>query len=264
MPELPEVETICRQLNKVLAGQRIKGLQGSTLKVVGKRILGVKWKAKMIIIELSKGVSLLIHLKMTGQLLYEENEKRKTKNEKRKYTRAIFELDKGKLYFNDLRRFGWIKLVTNKELKEQLAKLPPDVVDKEFSEKYLQRILVSSRRAIKLVLLDQSKMGGVGNIYTNEALYCAGIDPRRPANSCGLQVRNPQGCIKKVINRGIKYGGSTASDENFVNALGKPGKYQEHFLVYEKAGEKCRQCKQKIIKVKLGGRGTYYCPGCQK
>ena len=256
MPELPEVETICRQLNKVLAGQRIKSLRGVSLQVEGKKILGVKRKAKMIIIELSKGESLLIHLKMTGQLIYNGKEN--------KYTRAIFELDKGKLYFNDLRRFGWIKLVTNKELKQQLVKLPPDVVDKEFSEKYLEKVLKSSRRAIKLVLMDQSKMGGVGNIYANEILFCAGIDPRTPANTVGLQVRNLQGCIKKVINQGIKYGGSTASDENFVNARGEPGRFQNYLKVYEQEGKKCPRCKQKIIKVKLGGRGTYYCPGCQK
>ncbi len=257
MPELPEVETICRQLDKVLVGQRIKGLQGVSLQVEGKKILGVKRKAKMIIIELSKGESLLIHLKMTGQLIYNGKEN--------KYTRAIFTLDKGRLYFNDLRKFGWIKLMTNKELKEQLVKLPPDVVDKEFSEKYLEKILASSGRAIKLVLLDQSKMGGVGNIYANEVLFCAGIDPRRPAAFLkSVEVNQLYKAIRRIINQGIKYGGSTASDENFVNARGEPGKFQEHFLVYEKAGEKCRQCKQKIIKVKLGGRGTYFCPGCQK
>lgn len=256
MPELPEVETICRQLNKVLVGQRIKSLQGSTLKVVGKRMLRVKRKAKMVIIELSGGVSLLIHLKMTGQLIYN--------GQKNKDTRAIFTLDKGQLLFNDLRRFGWIKIMPKSKIQNLISNLPPDVVDKEFTLHFLKNILKNSGQALKIVLMDQSKMGGVGNIYANEALYCAGIDPRRPANSCGLQVPNLQGCIKKVINQGIKYGGSTASDENFVNALGEPGKYQQHFLVYEQEGKKCPRCKGKIIKVKLSGRGTYYCPGCQK
>jgi len=264
MPELPEVETICRQLKKVLAGQKIKGLQGCSLQVGGKRILGVRRKAKMIIIELSGGKSLLIHLKMTGQLVYDENVKLKTKNEKQKYTRAIFELERGRLLFNDLRKFGWIKIMQNEKLKAQNEKLPPDVVDKEFTLEYLEKILKSSGQAVKIVLMDQAKMGGIGNIYANEILFCAGIDPRRPANTCGLQVRNLQGCIKKVINRGIKYGGSTASDENYVNARGEPGKFQEHFLVYEQEGKKCSRCKGKIIKVKLGGRGTYYCPKCQQ
>ena len=262
MPELPEVETIRRQLDKVLVGQRIKGLSafakgyGETMQgIIGKKIVAVKRKAKMIIIELSKGESLLIHLKMTGQLIYNGKEN--------KYTRAIFELDKGKLYFNDLRKFGWIKLVTNKELKQQLVKLPPDVVDKKFTKKYLEKVLKSSGRAIKLVLLDQTKMGGIGNIYANEILFCGGTDPRIPANRV-KNINELHQCIQKIINQGIKYGGSTASDEHFVNARGEPGMYQQHFLVYEQEGKKCSRCKGEIIKIKLGGRGTYYCPACQK
>jgi len=253
---LPEVETICRQLKKVLAGQKIKSLQGCSLQVEGKKILGVRRKAKMIIIELSGGKSLLIHLKMTGQLLIN--------GLVGKHTRVIIQLNKDRLIFNDLRKFGWIKIMQNEKLKAQNEKLPPDVVDKEFTLEYLEKILKSSGQAVKIVLMDQAKMGGIGNIYANEILFCAGIDPRRPANTCGLQVRNLQGCIKKVINRGIKYGGSTASDENYVNARGEPGKFQEHFLVYEQEGKKCSRCKGKLIKVKLGGRGTYYCPKCQQ
>lgn len=258
MPELPEVETIRRQLNNVLTGQRIKALQGLSLKVEGRKILSVKRKAKMIIIELSGGKSLLIHLKMTGQLVYSDQSLEFSKN---KYTRAIFELNKGKLFFNDLRKFGWIKLVTNKELKERLANLPPDVVDKEFSEKYLEKALKSSKRAIKLVLLDQSKLGGLGNIYVNEALFCSGIDPRTPANQV-KQIKALHKCIRQVINQGIKFGGTTSADENFKNALGKPGKFQKYLKVYENK-DNCLKCKTKIIKLKLGGRGTYYCPQCQ-
>lgn len=263
MPELPEVETIRRQLDKVLVGQKIKeiivlqkkSLQGETLKVEGKKIVGVKRKAKMIWIDLEGDLNLLIHLKMTGQLLINGKEG--------KHTRVIIQLNKDRLIFNDLRIFGWIKVVRNKELKNILSKLPLDVVDKEFDEKYLKKVLSSSRRAIKLVLLDHQKMGGVGNIYANDALFCAGINPRKPANKViGQQERFLHKCLRQVIKRGIKYGGSTASDENYINALGKPGKYQEHFLVYENKG-KCRRCQTPITKIKLGGRGTYFCPKCQ-
>ena len=254
MPELPEVETICRQLNSVLAGQRIKSLQGCSLQVVGKKILGVRRKAKMIIIELSGGVSLLIHLKMTGQLIYN--------GKQNKYTRAILELDKGRLYFNDLRRFGWIKIVDRSEILDLRLKLPPDVIDKEFTAEYLEKVLKSSGRAIKLILMDQQKMGGIGNIYANEILFCAGIDPRRPANTYGMQVRNLHQCIKRVIGLGIKYGGTTASDESFKNILGKAGKFQNYLKVYENKG-KCEKCQTKIQIIKLGGRGTYFCPNCQ-
>lgn len=254
MPELPEVETICRQLNKVLAGQRIKGLQGRILQVEGKKILGVKRKAKMIIIELNGGVSLLVHLKMTGQLIYN--------GEKNKHTRAIFTLNKGKLFFNDLRKFGWIKLVQNAKLKSQMSKLPPDVVDKEFTLNYCKKILRSSGRAVKLVILDQQKIGGIGNIYANECLYGAGIDPRTPAKEV-KKIKELHWWIKRVIKQGIKYGGTTASDKKFVNALGQAGKFQNQLKVYENKG-KCHKCKTEIQKIKLGGRGTYYCPGCQK
>lgn len=257
MPELPEVETIQRQLDKVLPGQRIKGLQGSTLKVVGRKIVAVKRRAKMIWIDLQGDLNLLIHLKMTGQLIYN--------GQPGKHTRAVFELTKGRLIFNDLRKFGWIKVVNNRELKQHFKKLPPDVVDKEFTLNYLRRILTSSGRAVKLVLLDQQKLGGVGNIYANDALFCAAVDPRRSAKTVvGLQVRNLHKCLRQVINKGIKYGGSTASDENYVNALGQKGRYQTKFLAYEQQGKMCRRCGHKIQKIKLGGRGTYYCANCQK
>ncbi|MDZ4228902.1 MAG: DNA-formamidopyrimidine glycosylase family protein, partial [Patescibacteria group bacterium] len=180
MPELPEVETIRRQLDKVLVGQKIKeieklhpkSLQGNSLKVLGKKIVAVKRKAKMIWIDLEGDLNLLIHLKMTGQLIYN--------GRPGKHTRVVFGLSRGRLIFNDMRLFGWIRVISNQQLKSQFAKLPPDVVDTGFTQKYLETILKSSRRAVKLVLLDQQKMGGVGNIYANEALFYAGIDPRRP------------------------------------------------------------------------------------
>lgn len=248
MPELPEVETIRRQLDKVLTGQRI----------IGKKIIGVKRKAKMIVIELSdqslEPSYLLIHLKMTGQLIYN--------GQPGKYTRKVYKLTKGTLIFNDLRKFGWIKVVTNRQLKEYFAKLPSDVVDKEFTPKYLSQVLKSSGRAIKLVLLDQQKMGGIGNIYANEALFCAGIRPSAPANKVKDSTKLHH-CIVQVIKAGIRAGGTTVSDESFVNLFGRPGRFQKQLRVYENK-DKCLHCGTQIQKIKLGGRGTYFCPGCQK
>jgi len=263
MPELPEVETIRRQLNRVLVGQKIKkieslhpkSLQGSSLKVAGKKIVAVKRKAKMIWIDLEGDLNLLVHLKMTGQLLLNA--------QPGKHTRVVIELTKDQLIFNDLRIFGWIKAVNNQELKQYFKKLPPDVVDKEFTLNYLRKILTSSGRAVKLVLLDQQKIGGVGNIYANDALYCAKVNPTLAARKVS-RIKELYQCVKQVINQGIKYGGSTASDENYVNALGQKGKYQTKFLVYEQQGKKCQRCGGIIKKIKLGGRGTYFCPSCQK
>jgi len=284
MPELPEVETIRGQLEKVVKGQRIervevrrkKSFRGKTSEVRGKKIKRVGRRAKILVVELEEGMSLLIHLKMTGQLVY-ESEKGRTvgghpsqdwvKKLPSKHTRVVMELEKGKLFFNDMRVFGWIKVVDKAGLEREFKDLGPDVNGGEFTVKHLKKILESSGRAVKLILLDQKKLAGVGNIYANDGLYCAGIDPRRSGKEIvkdGGAVRRLFRCLKKVIDKGIKYGGATASDDKFVNAAGLGGKYQKHFLVYEKEGEKCRRCGEKIKKVKLGGRGTYFCLGCQK
>ena len=271
MPELPEVETIARQLNEVLVGQRIvkievlskKSFVGKKNEIKSKKILGVKRRAKMAIIELASSDQrlassyLLIHLKMTGQLVYQATNS--------KHTRMIFHLSKGRLFFNDQRLFGWIKVVDEEGLKREFKNYGPDIIDKAVTNEYFYNALRRSRRAVKLVIIDQTKVAGVGNIYANEGLWRAGINPRRSGN----QVSRTESdklleCLRQVINKGIKYGGATASDNSYVNASGLGGKYQEHFLVYEQAGEKCHKCKSVIKKVRLGGRGTYFCERCQK
>ena len=281
MPELPEVETITKQLNEVLVGQRIikvevlsrRSFGGKEGDVEGKKILGVNRKAKIAIINLG-GLYLLIHLKMTGQLIYRQGKKNVAGGHPTadwvnelpsKHTRIVFNLSKGKLFFNDQRLFGWVKVVDEEGLKREFKNYGPDVIDKSVSQEYLYNILQKTRRAIKVVVTDQAKIAGVGNIYANDGLWCAGISPSRPSN----QVSKPEAdklldCLRKVVNAGIKYGGATARDENYVSASGLGGKYQNHFLVYEQVGRECGRCKGKIKKITLGGRGTYYCPGCQR
>jgi formamidopyrimidine-DNA glycosylase len=262
MPELPEVETIRKQLDKTLKGQKIlkiekhhpKSLQGDSFRAIGKTIVEIKRKAKTIWIDLTGDCNLLIHLKMTGQLLINA--------EPGKYTRVIIHLSKDRLIFNDLRIFGWIKIVDNKTLKAHLDKLPPDVIDKAFTVNYLEKVLAGSRRPVKLVITDQAKIGGVGNIYANDGLFCAKINPRTPANKI-TRIKELHDCLLRVIKRGIKFGGSTAKDENYVDAFGKRGQYQTKFLIYEQQGKKCQRCGTAIQKIKLGGRGTYFCPHCQ-
>lgn len=298
MPELPEVETIVRQLDGVLGGKKIakievlqkKSFLGETQDLVGVTVDGVDRKAKMILIKCHSATGsrmLVVHLKMTGQLIYIERDQ-KTKNSKNQklkeakrivgghptadwvndlpssHTRVIIDFENGaKLFFNDLRVFGWMKLMTNSEWQMAKDKLPPDVVDKGFSLEYFKSALAKCGRSIKLVLLDQSKMGGVGNIYANDALYKAMIDPRRNAKELSTsQVEDLYEAVGNVINLGIKYGG--ASVDKYVDAAGVGGKYQEHFLVYRRNGEKCKRDGATIRKIKIGGRGTYYCPACQK
>ena len=267
MPELPEVETIRKQLDSVLAGQKIKAIEklhpkslasfakvsAVEARIIGKKIVAVKRRAKMIWIDLGGDLNLLVHLKMTGQLLLNAKPG--------KHTRVIIHLTKDKLIFNDLRIFGWIKTVTNEQLKKHFAKLPPDVVDKGFTVKYLEKILKNSGRAVKLVLLDQAKMGGIGNIYANEALFGAGIRPTVPARQI-KDFTKLHHCVVRVIKAGIRAGGTTASDDSFVNLFGRPGRYQKQLQVYENK-DKCFRCGTKITKIKLGGRGTYFCSQCQ-
>jgi len=275
MPELPEVETITRQLNQVLKRKVIKEIEilreksfkGDKKKILGKKIKKVRRRAKMIIIEFDKSKdSLVIHLKMTGQLLYEKNFQFSKSSFQNKHARVILKfLDESKLFFSDLRVFGWIKVIGKGELEKKMGKFGIDVTDKEFTIGYLKKVLEGSRRAIKLVLLDQKKMAGIGNIYACEILFCAGMNPKLEAqNLKQIQINKLYKCIKQIINKAIKYGGTTAGDEMYVNARGEAGKYQKHRLVYDRAEQSCLKCKTKIKKVKLGGRGTYFCPECQK
>lgn len=270
MPELPEVETITRQLEKVLVGQKIvkaevlarKSFIGQVGDVEGKKIVGVRRKAKMVIIELASSY-LLVHLKMTGQLIYQAtSDKRQVTS---RHTRVILHLTRGKLFFNDQRLFGWMKVVDKKELEKEFKNYGPDIIDKAVTEDYFYGLLQRSRRAVKLVIIDQAKVAGVGNIYANEGLWWAKISPMRKAQSLTRQESHRLlAGLRKVVEGGIKYGGATASDESYVNASGLEGKYQKHFLVYEQAGKQCQKCKSVIAKTRLGGRGTYYCLVCQR
>ena len=282
MPELPEVETIVRELDQVLSGKKItavsvlraKSFIGDEKELVGKTIESVERRSKMTVVGFSHyPKKLVIHLKMTGQLIYLSGTHRVVGGHPTpdwvnelpsKSTRIVMELDNGaKLFFNDLRVFGWLKLMRKEAWEKLTAKLPPDVTHGEFNLEYFAKVLVKSGRPIKLVLMDQAKFGGVGNIYANDALYLARINPKRKAKELtGKEGEGLYEAVKKVISLGIKYGG--ASVDKYVDAAGWGGKYQEHFLVYGRNGQKCKRDGKVIKKIKLGGRGTYFCPGCQQ
>ncbi len=333
MPELPEVETVKRQLEKVLVGQKIekvrvllkKSLQGPTLKVEGRKIKEVGRRAKILVIALhsqgkscnenqslngirhseidstlvtlgNENINILIHLKMTGQLVYVPGGIRPLNLARdleskgyspptainsriagghptsdwvdklpSKHTRVIFELSDGVLYFNDMRTFGWVKVVDDVGKKLEFDKYGPDANSRGFNLKYFKKILGSSNRSVKLIILDQKKVAGLGNIYANDGLNCSGVDPRR----LGVELVKDEEkverlfkCLKKVIKKGIKMGG--ASERDFVHADGLGGSYQKHYLVYGREGEKCKQCQGIIEKIKIGGRGSYFCSQCQE
>jgi len=270
MPELPEVETIKRQLDQNLVGQTIKRIEilnlknfiGSPEKIIGKKIIGVERRAKIIIVKLEKNYCLLIHLKLTGQLIYLPVGRLPNN-----FTRIIITLDSGDLFFNDLRKFGWVKVIENcqEESKKEFASFGPEALGLDFSLTYFKQVLNKSRRAIKLILLDQKKLAGVGNIYANEALFMAKIDPRRPANSLSdLEIEKLRSTIRDVLTQAVKEGGTTANDDAYRQVNGRIGGFQEYLQVYGKTGQPCSDCSGRIERIKLGGRGTFFCPRCQK
>jgi formamidopyrimidine-DNA glycosylase len=281
MPELPEVETIRGRLEKYLVGHKVIGIQahyknfeGSGNDLVGGRVKKVRRFGKVLAVDLDNGYSLVIHIKLTGQLIYKgPNLKASGQLSKKvvggvpgKHTHVTFELDKnGALYYNDVRRFGWIKVVKTKEVEEIpfIKKLGPEPFGKLTLEIFSQ-ILSKSSRPIKIVLMDQEKIGGVGNIYANDALWLAKINPKMSANKLGSKdSKSLYKAILKVLEEGIKYGGS--SELAYVTPDGKEGQYQKHTLAYGWEGEPCERChKAKFVKYYLGGRGTYVCPVCQK
>ncbi|OGH51298.1 MAG: DNA-formamidopyrimidine glycosylase, partial [Candidatus Levybacteria bacterium RIFCSPLOWO2_12_FULL_37_14] len=276
-------------LEKYLVGCKIidveikipKMLAGSAKQIIGAKIIGLKRIGKGLIIELDNDFVLAIHLKMTGQLIYQDSRiKGPTLSPKiggptlpTKYSHIIFTLDNGSfLYYNDLRQFGWVKVVRKDELMQipffkEMGPEPP--VAKAMGgqaplnlSKFIE-ILGKSNTAIKVLIMDQKKIGGIGNIYANDALFKAKIDPRRSAKQITPEeAKRLYEATIYVLKKSLEYGGS--SDENFVNALGQEGNYQKHALVYGREGEKCPDCNSRVQKIKLGGRGTYFCPKCQK
>jgi len=183
-----------------------------------------------------------------------------------KFTHVIFKLDRGgTLYYNDFRQFGWIKIVNTKDVEtsEFVGKLGPEPL-KDLTFKKFGEILLKTKTAIKVVLMDQARIGGVGNIYANDSLWMSKIHPKRPANSLAqAEQKELFDNLISVLKEGIKYGG--ASELNFVTAEGRDGGYQNHFRVYGQQNKLCQRCKkEKIEKEFLGGRGTYFCPHCQK
>ncbi len=295
MPELPEVETIRLQLDKLLLNKTITAVSvlsprnfiGDKKNLIGRKILSVKRRAKVILMELNNGDYLAVHLKMTGQLIYREKEKISLGKDNcgrydvsvlpNNYTRVIISLNKGKLYFNDLRKFGWMKVLKISNFKFQISnsgqqKLDkiaggsygPEPFDKGFTEEYLQNIFAKTSRPIKLILLDQEKIAGIGNIYASEVLFKAGILPMKPAKKLGdKDIKILREAVIKILTKAIKQKGTSDKDEAYRQSNGEKGNYQNYLKVYGRNNEKCPKCHGIIKRIKIGGRGTFYCPQCQ-
>jgi formamidopyrimidine-DNA glycosylase len=271
MPELPEVETIRRDLEKFIVGRKVLGIETNSpkqvqpsLAVVKKAIVGatikkVQRRAKILQIFFSNGAIIMVHLKLTGRLLFR---KKGDKPDDWQHITISLSGDK-ELRFADSRKFGWFRLLKDeKELQKILKDFGPEPF-LDLTLPIFQKILGSTRRPVKIVLMDQKTIAGVGNIYANEALFLAKIDPRRPANKITKQEgENLYQSLEKVLKLGLRYRG--ASDNDYLDALGNKGSYQEHFLVYGRQGQKCPTCSGLIKRIVVGGRSAFYCPTCQK
>ena len=289
MPELPEVETIRRDLNRAIIGKTIAGLKiknTGTIKpktaqqikkdLLGTTIIKTARRAKILILTLDTDQQLLIHLKMTGQLIYQprkvknliiggHSQKDGLINLPNRFTRAIFEFSDGSvLYFNDLRKFGWLRVASGAELDEIKRKHGPEPLSNDFTLPYFETLLKRYvRRPIKTLLLDQKLIAGLGNIYVDESLFLAKILPNRQA---GL-IKKPQtaklfAAIIATLKLAIRKKGTSA--RNYRRADGGEGGMLKYLNVYGRGGKPCRVCRTQIKKTKLAGRGTHFCPRCQK
>lgn len=281
MPELPEVEAIRMQLEKYLSGHKIQKVeirnprifQGEVKNVEGASFKEFRRYGKVLSLDLDNEFSMVIHVKMTGQIIYRgPNLKNPQLSDKVSgglggpHTHVIFHLNNdGKLFYNDFRRFGWIKVIRTDDVGKEglVGKMGPEPL-KDLTIEYFRELLSKTRRNIKVVLMDQSKIGGIGNIYANDALWLSKIDPKRASNSLTEdETKLLFDAIEKVIAKGMEMGGS--SENSYVRPDGTEGEYQDHTLVYGRTGQLCQRCKKADIeKFILGGRGTYVCPNCQQ
>lgn len=289
MPELPEVETVKNGLLRLIVGRKVVCINSDNHKsfpnskpdvdnfLIGAKVINVRRRAKVLMIDLSSKYTLVIHLKMTGQLVFVPT------NEVRfggghpsdslihdlpdKTTRVEIDFDdKSKLYFNDQRKFGWMKLVPTIEVENMdfIKKigpepLSPDFTPKQFAERFKRR----SNTTIKAALLDQTVIAGVGNIYADESLWGAKIHPATRVGDLSYpELKLLYSEIRYVMNLSIEKGGST--NRNYVDAEGKKGKYMDFARVFRKEGQPCPRCGMEIIKIRVAGRGTHICPKEQK
>lgn len=271
MPELPEVETVRRQLNQRLKGKKIQrveilrsgretpsGVRFSRA-LAGQRIVSIDRRAKLLIWYLQHETAVTAHLKMTGRFVFE-----RTGYVPQKHDRMLFFFEglKGPLVWSDVRKFGFMRIVRAEELDRILSKYGPEPL--EISVAMLAACLrKSSTRRIKIALMDQTRLAGVGNIYADEACFRAGIKPTRRLSRLKPQERELIAKeVQHVLRESIAQQGTSAND--YVDTKGERGGFLELLQVYGRAGQPCVRCKTPIKKIVLGQRGTHYCPSCQK
>ncbi len=288
MPELPEVETVRLGLISLLPGKKVQRVDFDTAKsfpnapadvrkfLIGAQVTDVRRRAKVLIIDLDTKYSLIIHLKMTGQLIFRADDDSSrfgaghpsaslVGNLPDKSTRITLDLGDSKLFFNDQRKFGWMRLVPTIEIPQIdfFRKIGPEPLADDFTvSDFITRLKRRPKSNIKAVLLDQTVIAGIGNIYADESLFAAKIHPLSLVGSLKKsQLEKLFHELQAVLRLSIKKGGST--DRNYVNAKGRRGSYLNFAKVFRRDGQPCLVCGTIIIKSRVAGRGTHTCPTCQ-
>ncbi len=289
MPELPEVEVVKRSLTNKIQNLIIKRVEiydnrlrytldrKKIREIIGLKLKKIKRRSKFLLFYFSKNITMLVHLGMTGKFFFvdQKNIKFKTsfyydKKEMKNniHNRVIFFFNKNnKLIYNDIRKFGFIKILDKKNLENNLhlKNLGPEPLGNKFNLMYFAKFIKERNRTIKDILMDQAFVSGIGNIYANEILFLSKIKPSRYVKSIQLfEIKKIVKFTKKILREAIKFGGSSIRDFSSIN--GKKGSFQQHFNVYGKKDDYCsnRRCKNVIIKLFISKRATFYCPKCQK
>lgn len=299
MPELPEVENLRKELARVIVGQKVRRVEikkpklvagRGTIRVASERktrefikgikkehFIGVERRAKNFIFKLSHGKILLVHLKMSGQFVYQGRGHKKPvigghpielseKKLPNKHTHVTFHLEHGTLYYNDTRMFGYLlyyKDMKSFELKNHFGLLGLEPLSRKFTSKYLKSSLGKKKGKLKAVLMDQKIVTGIGNIYADESLFEACIRPDRSSSSLSAyEVNRLQKAIVRIMRRAIKVGGSSVATYRLLDET--RGNYAREHKVYGKAGKMCSNCGKSLQKIIIQGRTTIFCPRCQK
>jgi formamidopyrimidine-DNA glycosylase len=288
MPELPEVETVRTGLSQLLPGKRITGVDFDWQKgfpnapadvqafLIGAAVIAVRRRAKVLIIDLDSDYSLVIHLKMTGQLVYRSDSEQFGAGHPSaslvgelpdKSTRVTLQLgDSSRLFFNDQRKFGWMRLMPTAEVDnlDFFRKVGPEPLGKDFTATdFIACVRRRPNSGIKSVLLDQTVVAGIGNIYADESLWAAKLHPETKVVTIGDDALSKlYTAIRDILQLSISKGGST--DRNYVDARGRRGSYLSFAQVFRREGQPCPRCATPISKIRAAGRGTHICPVCQQ
>jgi len=268
MPELPEVETIVRDLSKSLQSKIFSDVivhdafilrqpqKDFTRRIAGVAIERITRRGKSVIIHISSGEFLVVQLMMTGQLVFD--------GKKDKHTRLTFNFSDGStLLYNDQRRFGQVRVVANLSEVKHFKILGPESFSKEFSPELMREEFMKTARPVKSVLLDHTFVAGIGNIYACEILFRGRIDPRRQARRINTaEIKKIHHMITEVLQEAIDHRGS--SMRNYRDGKGQKGRFNERLAVYARQGLPCPRCRKPVLRITQAGRGTFYCEHCQK